>query len=407
MDLKYLTYNIDELILESSFIFFVTKNKDKEKWELFIKEHPDFEKKARLARDIILCMQDSEDVISEDEIYSIWQKIDQFYSQQLIQQKKVIRFRNILRYAAILILILSISGIGYFHFKNKNSKYQFAKSEVLINRDNARLVLANGQAIDLKKKESTIQVNGIDKVININSDSVVSLPKSDKSNVGDQYNEVVVPYGTKSIIELEDGTKIWLNAGSRFAFPTHFGGNKREVFLEGEAYFVVAHNEAKPFLVNTNEVTVKVLGTRFNISAYDLDEDILTVLEEGKVTISRNSALSLAEKETVMTPNQKAVYNKELKTINVKDEPDVEFYTAWVEGWFLFSKESLVAVFNKLERYYNVKFIYDKSFLSNDLISGKLDLKDSISDVLVTLSALSKISYKIENENIYIETKLK
>jgi ferric-dicitrate binding protein FerR (iron transport regulator) len=275
-----------------------------------------------------------------------------------------------------------------------------------MNKEDARLVLSNGLAIDLKKKESTVKVNGIDEVININSgDSVVSLPKSDKSSVALLYNEVVVPYGKKSIIELEDGTKIWLNAGSRFAFPNHFNENKREVFLEGEAYFVVAHNELKPFLVHTNEVTVKVLGTRFDVSAYNSDGDVLTVLEEGKVVISMNKALGLAENETMMIPNQKAVYNKELKTLVVKGELDVESYTAWVEGWLPFSKASLLGVFNKLQRYYNVKFIYSPVFSTDDLITGKLDLKDSISEVLITLSDLAKISFKIENDTIYIDKK--
>jgi len=186
-----------------------------------------------------------------------------------------------------------------------------------------------------------------------------------------------------------------------------FAGKKREVYLEGEAYFEVTHIPDQPFFVNVREISLKVLGTRFYLSAYPSNEEIITVLLEGSVALNENSSLGLFRKEVVLEPGQKASFKRSNKTINVEQEADIEFYISWTKGWFLFSKESLFTVFNKLERYYNVKFIYDKSFPSDDLISGKLDLKDSISDVLVTLSGVSKISYRIENENVYIERKLK
>ena len=406
MDLKYLNYDIEELIQDRSFILFIKRGQNIKEWESFMKEHHDFEEKASLARKIILSLQEKEDVVSKDEIDFLWQNIDQFYSRELRNKKVSHSFRTIYRYAAIFILFLSVSGIVSWYFINKNSKFHFANSEIL-NEKNAQLMLANGEAIDLKKKESKIIINTADDVININSDTIISMPKADNGRATLLYNEVVVPFGKKSVIELEDGTKIWLNAGSRFAFPTHFTGNKREVFLDGEAFFAVAHNEAKPFFVNTGEVTIKVLGTRFDLSAYKLDADITTVLEEGKIAISRNNTLSLTGKETIITPEHKAVYNKALKTLIVKDEPDMEFYTAWIEGWLPFSKESLFVVFNKLQRYYNVKFIYNESFSTDDLITGKLDLKNSLSEVLRTLSDLTRISYRIENENIYIESKQK
>ena len=406
MDLKYLNYDIEELIQDRSFILFIKRGQNIKEWESFLKEHHDFEEKASLARKIILSLQEKEDVVSKDEVDSLWQNIDLFYSQELQKKNKPNSFRTILRYAAVLILFLSIFGVGNWYFLNKKSKFHFADSEIL-NEKNARLVLTNGEAIDLKKKESKITINTANDVININSDTVIPMSKANNSKTILQYNEVVVPFGKKSVIELEDGTKIWLNAGSRFAFPTHFAGNKREVFLDGEAFFDVAHNEAKPFFVNTGEVTIKVFGTRFDLSAYKLDADITTVLEEGKIAISRNNTLSLTGKETIITPEHKAVYNKALKTLIVKDEPDMEFYTAWIKGWLPFSKESLFVVFNKLQRYYNVKFIYNESFSTDDLITGKLDLKNSLSEVLRTLSDLTRISYRIENENIYIESKQK
>jgi len=108
-------------------------------------------------------------------------------------------------------------------------------------------------------------------------------------------------------------------------------------------------------------------------------------------------------KEIVLEPGQKALFNKSNNQINVSQENDFELYIAWTKGWFLFSKANIITIFNKLERYYNVKFFYDDSYNLDDLISGKLDLKDSISNVMVILSDLVKFSFKIDNDNIYIE----
>ena len=407
MDKKYLGYNIEELIEDKSFISFSLKNQNKDEWDALINEHSYFSVKVKIAREIILLLRDSEDLISENEIDSLWNKIEMFEKEHTDRKKVFFDFRGIFKYAAVLVILMTISGIGYLYFKRNDTGFQFTANDLSKDYDNAKLLLSNGQEIDLKKIESKITVDGIDKVIHVNNDTIIGLNEADNKEPSLQYNEVVVPYGKKSLIELEDGTKVWLNAGSRFAFPSQFASDKREVFLKGEAYFIVAHNESKPFFVKINDLTCKVLGTTFDISAYDTDTEIKAVLVEGGIAISENSTLNFNEKQTILIPNQKAIFNKEQKTIIVTDEADVELSTSWVNGWFSFSKENLLVIFNKLERYYNIKFIFDKSFVSNDLISGKLDLKDSVTDVLETLSGLSKISYQIENDNIYITESLK
>ena len=101
-------------------------------------------------------------------------------------------------------------------------------------------------------------------------------------------NQVVVPFGKKSSIELADGTKVWLNAGSRMAFPDRFTGSRREIFLEGEAFFNVTPDKSMPFYVKTKEVVIRVLGTKFNVSAYEADNEVVTVLVEGTVSMREN-----------------------------------------------------------------------------------------------------------------------
>jgi len=267
--------------------------------------------------------------------------------------------------------------------------------------------LPNGKEI-LLKDNSTVIVKGKDSVLINNSQKVDVQYKKSKSNDENKFTELIVPYGKKTFLTLNDSTKVWLCAGSRLAFPTVFTDKKREIYLEGEAYFEVAHDANKPFIVNTGAMFLSVLGTRFYVSANPSDEKIVTVLIDGKVVINEKTTQKRALKETVLKPGEKAIYSKNSKILDVKQAENLDFYIAWTEGWFLFSKEDLITVFKKLERYYNVKFIFDKSFHSDDLITGKLDLKDSVSDVLIILSEISNLSFKIEDDNnIFIENKPK
>ena len=262
------------------------------------------------------------------------------------------------------------------------------------------MILRSGEEIALQKENSIVEV-GQSGEIKINKEQIINSHQA-LSGKSAAMNEVVVPYGKKSQLLLADGTKVWLNAGSRMAFPSEFTGTQRTVFLEGEAYFEVAHNTAQTFVVNAREVAVKVLGTRFNISAYTADETVETVLLEGKVSLSDNSSKALSKNEVMLAPNQKAIFGKESRQFEVGIVSDAELYTAWVSGWFLFSQESLFSVLRKLERYYNVQFVCDRDFPSGDMISGKLDLKDSLEQVMLALADVSGIEYRINDNNVTI-----
>lgn len=397
-------YSLEKLLDDREFISWALYETHKNEWNSFLSEHPDFCKEAQKAKEIVLLLKDSYDELNEGDILTMWQNIERF---DTIHQKKgkTLFLRKVFRYAAVLLAFVTIGATAYWYFAGSNQKYVFATGDSIPKNGEAKLVLPNGEEVHLKKDNSSIVIKGKEAILINNEQSIDLRNQQQVIEEEVKMNEVIIPYGKKSLLVLDDGTKVWLCAGSRLAFPTMFTGKKREVYLEGEAYFEVAHIPNQPFFVNVREISLKVLGTRFYLSAYSSDEEIVTVLLEGSVALNENSSLGLSRKEVILEPGQKAIFTKRNKIINVEQEGDLEFYIAWTEGWFLFSKESLFAVFNELERYYNVKFIYDQSFPSDDLISGKLDLKDSISDVLVTLSGLSKISYKIENKNIYIERK--
>ena len=325
------------------------------------------------------------------------------FKKQLDRKQKTYQLisRSILKYAAILVIAFSIGAIGFWgYYQNQKSHVYTSIIESNFN-GKLQLHLSNGTSVDLEKDDSKIALSS-DQKITINNEKVIDLTKGGQAD-NLQMNELVVPFGKKSQLTLEDGTKVWLNAGSRMEFPTKFKGGKREVFLQGEGYFEVAHNDKVPFYVNAGEISIKVLGTRFDISAYISDKLIEVILLEGSVAIREQTAFPFMKDQSILKPNQKASYNRNDGSIIVRDEPNVAFAVAWTEGWFKFQRQSLNDVLSKLQRYYNVEFEYNSGFATEDLITGKLYLRDSIEQVMLTMEVVAKLRYRINGNKIYVE----
>ncbi len=407
MDKKYLSYSVEELIQDSEFVAYVLDKKEKEKWDAFQFQanNPDFESKVKSARRIIFLLRDSTYKLSHDEVYTIWKNIDD-YSTDCDNLRKKNRFKVFLRYAAIALLFIGIGGYGGYYISSQQPQFKLSKVTNKAHLDEAKLILSSGEEYNLNKDDSAIEVNSSNNSIKINNENIVNLKEEANPDEPHKMNELIIPYGKKTTLMLADGTKVWLNAGSHLAFPSYFKDNTREVYLEGEAYFEVAEDTERPFHVNIDRMKVKVLGTSFNVSAYTSDSQIKTVLLEGKVAISEKSQLGFFKKDVILLPYQMAVLDMQTNLLTVQNEPDILSHIGWTEGFFQFSKESLESVFTKVERYYNVNFIYDPSISKTFLITGKLDLKDSLKEVLTVLSDLAKINYRISGNKIIIEKKI-
>jgi ferric-dicitrate binding protein FerR (iron transport regulator) len=399
---EYLQQTLYELLENREFIAWLLRGEKNQEWELFLTENPEFKSEANKARKIVELLRNQDDRLSEGDLLKMWKSIQSFDLQNKSNSNQS-TLRILFRYAAVLVVAVMIGASGYWILSQKSRSYVYTLNAESENGCQSRLHLSNGTTIDLEKKNSKVALN-LDQQVVINNEKVIDLGEA-KGEDPSKMNEVVVPYGKKSQLILEDGTKVWLNAGSRMAFPTKFIGKNREIFLEGEGYFEVAHCQNKPFVVNTDVISVKVLGTKFDISAYKTDKLTETVLLEGKVTIKENSALGLLKSETLLAPNQKASYNRNERKITVNEEPDADLAIAWTEGWFKFSRQSMIDVMNKLQRYYNVRFVFDREFHAEDRITGKLDLKESVESVMVALSDVAGIQYRIDNQKIYIYKK--
>jgi ferric-dicitrate binding protein FerR (iron transport regulator) len=238
------------------------------------------------------------------------------------------------------------------------------------------------------------------------------------------YTEYTVPYGSKSIVTLPDSSTIWLNAGSKLRYSSEFNKTEREVFIEGEAYFKVARNERKPFLVKNPAVTLRVLGTSFNIKAYPEEDNVETTVESGSVQILRNIKGQLMDK-LVLTAGQKVTIIKSVDSMSVPassaaplspDQKNVipekaaektivtrnvttELYTSWKDSRWLIRQESLESLAVKLERRYNVRISFVDESLKNISFSGTL-LDETLEQVLEAIKLSAPINYKIQKNTV-------
>ncbi|MFT3949751.1 MAG: FecR domain-containing protein [Agriterribacter sp.] len=207
------------------------------------------------------------------------------------------------------------------------------------------------------------------------------------------YNTLTNPRGSQVIdMTLSDGSHVWLNAGSSVTYPVAFTGNERKVIITGEAYFEVAHNAAMPFSVSKGEIRITVLGTHFNVNAYDDETDIKITLLEGSVKVNNSHS------EGLLKPGQQAQVSSAIKVI---DDADIEQATAWKDGRFYFNNTDIKTIMRQVSRWYNVAVVYEGEPVET-LLGGIISRKENISQLLKLLEATGKVHFSIEGEKIII-----
>lgn len=203
------------------------------------------------------------------------------------------------------------------------------------------------------------------------------------------YNTAETPLGMRSSLTLPDGTKVWLNAGSKLSYPVTFSNEFRAVRLTGEAYFEVKKDKKWPFVVNSGNMNIVVSGTTFNCNSYPENNEIQTVLVEGQVTLVNESSTVSEE----LQPGELAVFEKNSQQVT-KTKTDLEKYIAWKSGILMFREDRMDKVVEKLERWYNVEIeIKDKEI--SDYIYTATFVDESLDQVLKMLSLSAPISYVV------------
>ena len=293
--------------------------------------------------------------------------------------------------AAVLLVIIGISVVIETRTDPKISVYARNMQQV-VGVSDTRLILSGKKEVLIKSNDSKIAYAGNGNEIKVDS-GVVRQDVEDGEMV---YNTVIVPYGKRTQITLADNSSVWLNSGSKLIYPAHFASNKREVYLDGEAIFEVSHNKQKPFHVVTHDVEIKVLGTVFDLSAYNDDKTTSTVLESGSVEMKELGQSIFNTSKATMVPGMMAVYSKEASEIK-QAKVDVKQYTSWRDGYISCEKQSLGDILKKISRYYNISIQVSDKSLENETFTGNLDLRNSATQVLAIIAEF--INIKIENTN--------
>lgn len=212
----------------------------------------------------------------------------------------------------------------------------------------------------------------------------------------EEVNQLIVPQGRKADITFSDGTKMYVNAGTRVFYPTRFKEDKREILVEGEVYLEVKKDPSRPFIVKTNGFDVKVLGTQFNICAYKGDASASVVLVSGSVEVRSGK-----NNKAILAPNQMMEIKKEGTEIK---EVDVFEYTCWKENMMMLSDRKLGETLDRLSRYYGKTIWYNEE-VGNIPISGKLDLRENLDDVIHILCQSLFLQYKKDENHTIIISK--
>lgn len=250
----------------------------------------------------------------------------------------------------------------------------------------AILTLSNGSKIVLDSAGNGLLANQNNTAVSKKNGGVVYTAGSDAQAV---YNTMTTPRARQYNLELSDGTKVWLNASSSITFPTSFAANERKVILTGEAYFEVAKDKKRPFRVSVNDMQVNVLGTHFNINAYDDEAAVNTTLLEGSVLLTEKG------KKVLLKPGQQAQKQKS-GVIIVNDNVNLDEVMGWKNGVFYFDNASLQTVLRQLSRWYDVDVVFEKGTPTRTF-EGEIQRNLQLSQVLKILEK-NKVHFKIDGK---------
>lgn len=369
-------YTTDDFVLDEDFRAIVQGSDSNDALKELLQNLPAKKDEINLAIQIINELHVKKFQQDNKRKHELWQQV-------LITRNRQVRLR-FFKYAASLLLLIGAGGTVFYRSYRQPIDNIAVTNKLPV--DNATLILADGKEISISSKQSTVKYSNDGSGIMVNDTSGIAQTVPDEG-----LNQLIVPFGKRSYIMLSEGTRIWLNSGSKLIFPPVFKGKTREVYLEGEALFDVSKNKEKPFYVKTDAFKMKVYGTKFNIQAYRQDNDYNVVLIEGKV--SMNSNKDAVSKEIFLDPSQKAILSKGGDRFEVANVENTEIYTAWVDGYLTFVNEDVPVLLKRVSRYYNVT-IETQLPENAEKIYGKLDLKDNLERVLDGIAFISGTKYE-------------
>lgn len=301
--------------------------------------------------------------------------------------------------AAGIILLIGI----FFVFQNKedltkhDSVNQTYISGLALKRPAAELILPDGRKRLLSQEKETIIVSDSTKEMRTDKQTLI-VESSEIKNSEPEYYTINIPYGAEYNLVLADGSKIYLNAGSTLRYPDQFLEHKREVFLTGEAYFEVASDSLHPFIVHAADVAVQVLGTSFNVNAYEEEDCIKTTLVKGRVKTQ------CGDKDIVMVPGTQVSYNKSTQEASYSPV-SVEQFISWKDGYYDFEEMTLEELMRIFTRWYNLNIEFADDSVKKIKFSGRLKRYEDLRPLFEMLEYTRDINFIITEDRIRIQRK--
>ena len=254
----------------------------------------------------------------------------------------------------------------------------------------------DGKMIDLTSSTSSRIVTSDGLVLVNDSLKGLRFDQSKSENQPMKYHTLAVPVGGEYHFTLADGTRVWVNSASEVRFPNCFSGKKREIYVKGEVYLEVARDEKHPFVVHAGENEVRVLGTRFNLTAYPDEQEVITTLVEGSVEFWNDQS------SIRLKPGEQSVLDRETNNLE-KQKVDVSIYTSWVSGTYEYERMPLSDITRQLSRWYDVQFVYETTEFSNHPFTGVVKRDQSLEEVLSIIEKTTNIKFKISGRTIIIK----
>lgn len=344
-----------------------------------------------------------DDQVSEADVRArIWQRLNESRGVVPIRRRKLVYQRWFQVAAALLVAVLA--GLLFIPAKKNqqtNNVKLTAIKPIVPGTNKAYLTLANGTKIVLDDAKNGALANqaGV-KVSKTGSGVVVytfSKPAQNQTdnNTPVEFNTITTPRGGQYQVVLGDGTHVWLNAATSIHFPQTFSGPERLVELSGEAYFEVAKDKTRPFIVKANGSRVQVYGTHFNVNAYPDNTNVTATLLEGSIKLSNSN------QATMLVPGQQGVSGLTGGPISVS-KADIQQTVAWKNGLFIFHDLNIREVMKQVGRWYDVDIEYKDDDVKNNEFGGTLSRYKSITELLDNMQLTKSIHYKIEGRRVII-----
>lgn len=297
-----------------------------------------------------------------------------------------------LQIAAAVLLLLGLGNLVYYYSQLASPELLAVSPEIVPGESKATITLANGQKVELENLARELQETDGTLLSSGSGELVYNESGADGELI---YNTIDIPRGGEFRLVLSDGTKVWLNSDSQLKYPVRFNGDMREVYLKGEAYFEVAHNARKTFIVSTSKGDIRVLGTSFNVRDYTDENKVVTTLEAGQVRY-----ILPGRGEIDLIPGY--MLEDRAGSSLIPRKVNTEEYTGWKDGKYIFDDVSVEEIMTTLARWYDVTVIYENNQVRKLHFTGDLERYATINTILNFMETGGDVRFRIDGKTIIV-----